>query len=486
MTQGLVLISVLGVYRMIAAEFGSSGIGEYSLVRRALGLLQPLLLLGLGVGLPRYIAISTKEKRGSYARAAVLVAGVTTIIAVIAINLFKNFFAGTFFGNAEFTNYIFPLSVLLAASNFQMIVYCYLQGRLLSRAFNLLQIISLSLIPIAVLVILRGSSLPLIISATSYSIIAVSLAFSVYLIGDFINVKGKEFKSSLKELFVYSVGRLPGDFILAAIISLPPIIAAHYLPVANVGYLAVGQTVTNAFAAIVGPLGIVLLPKVSEMISSRRDREVQNNIGPFLAGVLQCSAFICFQVAIFADFIIFHWLGPGFSAAVPLMYPSVVAAFFYIFYISMRSVIDAAVIKPVNTINLTFAFLFFCFASTISILAKNLINPLNSLNFSFAASIVLLGFLTYLSLHKLYIQRHGENLMFLFVSLLLNCALAVPALFAKPFVDAWWRWMVLEGVLGGIYVAVLFYSGTPWVRLAFSFVFSRKKNNPGGWSGPAR
>jgi len=46
------------VYRLIGDEFGTSGVGEYSLVKKLAGFLVPVFFAGIGIGLPRYIAIA--------------------------------------------------------------------------------------------------------------------------------------------------------------------------------------------------------------------------------------------------------------------------------------------------------------------------------------------------------------------------------------------------------------------------------------------
>ncbi|MCD6470958.1 oligosaccharide flippase family protein, partial [bacterium] len=62
-TQAIVLIAFFVIYRLIAKNFGPEGVGEYSLVKKVIGFLQPLLLFGVGVGLPRYIAMSKDSEQ---------------------------------------------------------------------------------------------------------------------------------------------------------------------------------------------------------------------------------------------------------------------------------------------------------------------------------------------------------------------------------------------------------------------------------------
>ncbi|GAH59283.1 unnamed protein product, partial [marine sediment metagenome] len=45
--EAIVLIGFIFIYRLIATNFGPEGVGKYSLIKKVIGFLQPLLLLGL-------------------------------------------------------------------------------------------------------------------------------------------------------------------------------------------------------------------------------------------------------------------------------------------------------------------------------------------------------------------------------------------------------------------------------------------------------
>lgn len=98
-TQAIVLVAFLYVYRLIGKNLGPEGVGQYSLVKRATALLIPFLLLGLGMGIPRYIAMSrSKEQRSAYMRV-----GLVVVIATPGLLIFMNVciesFAKIFFGS---------------------------------------------------------------------------------------------------------------------------------------------------------------------------------------------------------------------------------------------------------------------------------------------------------------------------------------------------------------------------------------------------
>ena len=92
-TEAIVLIAFFFIYRLMAKNFGPEGVGEYSLVKRVIGFLQPVLLLGLGIGIPRYIAMSrSKEERSGYIKAGGLTVGFLTLIFLIFTPLLARYF----------------------------------------------------------------------------------------------------------------------------------------------------------------------------------------------------------------------------------------------------------------------------------------------------------------------------------------------------------------------------------------------------------
>src|ERR1700730_9978680 len=54
-TEFAVLISQVVAYKLAAYFLGPNGFSEYAVARRTIMLIYPVAMLGLGVGLPRYI-----------------------------------------------------------------------------------------------------------------------------------------------------------------------------------------------------------------------------------------------------------------------------------------------------------------------------------------------------------------------------------------------------------------------------------------------
>ena len=465
--QAIALAAFFFIYRLIAKNFGPEGVGEYSLVRRVVGFLQPILLLGLGVGIPRYIAMSKDtEQRSSYIKAGAVAVIVFTLILLTLINLFRDYFAKTFFGSSDYTNLVFPSSFFLAGLIWHGLVYSYLRGRLFVKTFNFLQIINLAIVPIIILIFFGNISIGKLITLIGINTLISAFLFSLFFIKEFFTpIKKRQFLKSFKELFQYSLPRVPADFALAGFFSLGPIFAAHFTSIQEVGYLSISQSLLNTVGAVIAPLGLVVLPKISSLIVSGRQEIIKENLNFLIGAVLQCSIFICFQLIIFIDVILKYWLGSEFLEAVLLTRITFLSIIFYTFYISMRSILDAAKVKPLNTINVFISLGVFLIIGGILLFLIKLFSPIISLSIALSSAITCLGILTYISVRKIYSEKLNKDLNYLWIAILVNILLGGTAILIKPFIVLNIYYLVVFSILiGFFYLAILWFLKVEWLR----------------------
>lgn len=466
-TEAIVLIAFFFIYRLIAKNFGPEGVGEYSLVKRVIGFLEPLLLLGLGVGIPRYIAMSRiKEERNAYIKSGTSVVIFLTFIFLIFINLFKNSFAKLFFGTTNYTNLVLPFSFFLAGLTLHSLAYSYFRGRLLVKIFNSLQVTNLALVPLVILIFFENITIEKLITLIGITTFLIAFLFFSFFIKEFfVYIKKWQFKNSLKELLRYSLPRVPADFALAGLFSLGPIFAAHFVFIQEVGYLSLSQSLVNTIGAAIAPLGLILLPKVSNLIANGKEKIIKENLNLFIPALIQCSIFLCFQLIIFTDAIIKFWLGPEFLVAVPITRIMFISLIFYPFYVGIRSILDAIKVKPLNTINLFISFLVFLIVSGSLLFLFNFLSPTISLAIAFSSGLVCLGILTYISIRKIYPEAINKDLNYLWIAILINILLGSIAIFAKSFVISRLYYLIFfEALTGVIYLSTLWLFKIEWIR----------------------
>lgn len=465
--EAIVLIAFFFIYRLIAKNFGPEGVGEYSLVKRVLGFLQPLLLLGLWVGLPRYIAMAEdKEQRSSYIKAGGLTVATATFVFLIFVNLFKDYFAKIFFGTTNYSNLVLPFSLFLAGLTLHTLIYSYFRGQLLTKAFNILQVINLALVPIGILIFFKDISIEKLISLIGISTFVIAFVFALYFIKEFfVPIKKWQFTNSLKELLHYSFPRFIAGFVYAAFLSLGPIFATHFASIQEVGYLSVSQSLLGVTGVAVAPLGLILLPKVSNMIAQKRTEEIKESLNYLIGATVQLSIFIFFQLIIFTDVIIKYWLGPEFINAIPIMRIIFGSIIFYLFCGAVGSILEASKVKPINLINSFISLGVFLITSGILLFLVKLFPPIISLSITFTSGMICLGILSYVSIRKIYFEKLNKDLNYLWTAISINIFLGSIAILTKSFIVSRFYYLIIfEILLGSIYLLILWVLKTDWLR----------------------
>lgn len=261
---------------------------------------------------------------------------------------------------------------------------------------NILQILNAGVIPI--LVFVSHTDIVNILSLTGLFWILTSTITLILISKTMEWDKTASLFPCVKELLTYGIQRVPGDFGMAALISLPAIITAHMAGIKEAGYVAFGTTILNMTGALFAPFGLVFLSKASQLIANKDMDKLKDYILRLasLTILLTLSGLIFFEI--FAGVIIKIYLGETFSDLILSARIIMLGCLAYTFYVSMRSIIDAYYVKAVNTLNIIMALLFFLTASGLVYVLKG--SHIALLN-AFVAALYVLGILTLLEVCKL-------------------------------------------------------------------------------------
>ena len=401
-TEFIVLVSGILVYKFAADILGKEGFSEYALTRRTISLIHPALLMGLGVGIPRYIAYTSANANPKNSD-AYFTAGTSTLIMValtftFILNLLKDKFAFLIFGSSNYNHLMFPISLMLFGIVLHAACYSYFRGRLLMLRANSLQFINMGMIPLFVFMMGKNVHQVLLISGLLW--ITISIIYLIFIAKN-LTFKGINFFNHTKELLSYGLQRVPGDFGMAALLALPAFFTAHIAGVKEAGFVAFGISLLGIVGSAFAPIGIIFLPKASQIVASKDIGLLKNYVNKILKTTVSFTAIGTIIFLVFADKIINLYLGEGFSDIVLIARIIMIASIAYTVYISMRSVIDAYYVKAVNTINIMISLLLFLSLSALTTLfGWGYINIL----VTFIVSIFILGFLTLLETRKLVIK----------------------------------------------------------------------------------
>jgi O-antigen/teichoic acid export membrane protein len=367
----VVLVSALLVVSLFGKWMGAAAVGEFLLLRRITAWLGSGAQLGIGVALPRYVAgaVDRKESdRLSYFVAALLcVMGVAATIGLLLV-CGRSLFGRWLFGSQGMAKLTVALSLMLLGQGAHAVAYGYYRGLLRMRAANSLQLLDFALLPILVFFLFfRTHSVAFIVSATSAATVAVSMAFAVPALR-MASFRVDSIRSSLWELLRYGSLRVPGDFAANALLALGPVIASHYLPISEVSYLLLGLGILTVVTIAALPCGTILLSKISMMIARNQWGAVQSHLEQFSVAVIESSVFVTLQSVIFADIMLRVWVGMEYMKGVGVVRLSLLSIPCYLFFVAMRSAIDAGSVTAHNARSVYMALGVFLGLATVAVL----------------------------------------------------------------------------------------------------------------------
>jgi O-antigen/teichoic acid export membrane protein len=397
----LVMISGILVYKLAAHSLGNIGFSEYALSRRTVNLLQAALLMGLGVGIPRYVAYSSQSSAKNsdfYFAGAVgtlLLVGSMTLSVML---LLKGKVAFLLFGSSDYTYLIFPISLMVIGILSHLTCYTYFQGRLFMVKANVLQIVNIAVGPLAIFLISNNTARILTQLGVFWCITSL-ICFSYI----FNQLRIPELKKNIlpyaKEIMMYSLQRVPGDFGMAALLSIAAIMCAHIASVKEAGYFAFGVSILTAGGSVFAPIGVVLLPHASRLVANKQIGVLRSYVGKILKVSLLLAFLGVIFFEIFADKIIGLYLGNSFLEISAMARLIAIGVIPYTIFVTMRSVIDSYHVKALNTKNILISlfFLLTCGGLTVFFSASY-----KYLVIEFILALFLLGVLTLIEVKRIF------------------------------------------------------------------------------------
>ena len=398
----LVLLSYLLVYRLAAIFLGNVGFSEYAVSRRAVSFIQPALLLGLGVAIPRFVAYSsqsTAKNPDYYFLGATGILVIVTLITLSIIYVARRGIAFLIFGSYEYTHLILPIALLLIGVISHVLSYTYFQGKLSMLKANLLQIVNIGIIPVVVFLFTNEAAKLLALMGALWLVTSMICFF--YILRQLeIPPRKLDILPYAKELLIYGIQRVPGDFGLAALLSLVAIFTAHTGGgVEQAGYVAFGVSILSSAGSLFAPIGIVLLPQASQMVANLEMAKLRYYVKKIL-GLSIVSTFVgVIFFIIFADEIIRLYLGTSFLGVSPTAELVAIGIVPYTVFVSMRGILDSYYLKALNAKNIMISLGIFLVCGGMSLFFSA---DYRFLVVAFIFALFLLSILTLIDIEKIF------------------------------------------------------------------------------------
>jgi len=360
-TELLVTLSGILILKLAATLLGPAGFGEYSLSRRAIGLLYLPLVMGLGIAAPRYIAIARAGAIDGYTESAfataTLTAGLLPPLAIaLLLNLAPGVGAAALFGRSSLAYLVPPATIALAGIALHAMVYAVYRGRSEMRYANILQIVNLGVIPPLAFGVATSNAASVLTMTGALWLSASGIALIHILYRERSEWRGlASMRQHLALLLRFGLPRVPGEFALVGLFAIPSLLAVRAHGVVEAGQFSAALSVLTMAAGAFAPVGLVVLPRASAQAATGDFVGLRRLVLRILiGGILLATVGVVIGELLIPPFIRWYF-GPAFLPAIPYFRAVLLGAIPYAVYILMRSILDALDVKALNSRNLIIA-----------------------------------------------------------------------------------------------------------------------------------
>lgn len=351
-TEGAVVLATLLVYRM-AAELGKDGLDGYVLARRAISFVQPVLLVGLAVGLPRMVAFTHEPSlRRAYLLASLRIILVLCACLVMASALLPVPTAYALLGTTALSRLVVPVAIMVLGLCLHTVTYSYLRGAQRMDQANHAQLLVLVCIPLLLFQV--TADLHALLLWTGLAWCAAPLPWLIPVLWGAPLKLAREQRSALLR---YGLPRIPGDLAFAAILSVPTIWAAQQYGLDMGGRIGLAITLLNIVGAAFAPISLLLLPQAASMLGKGEFTALETRIARLERTTLLVSTGMLVTVLALIGFLLPLYLkGIDTRPYVSICRGIFLAAPALAYFVALRSLLDAYHTSPRNGANLLRAF----------------------------------------------------------------------------------------------------------------------------------
>ena len=338
--NGIIVIGGIFILNgLIARLHGLHVLGEFLLIKRTILSSMGILLIGLNIALPNFLSRNFDR---SYADNSymlfLLITFPLTVISIILVIWFEI--------NGFDKNYFWHYVIFSFGISCQFMTYAIFRGYMNMIGANISQLIGTAIIPILVFIYFSTvhESLFWIGSISIFVMISSFLFRNQGLRLHAINI------DKIKKIFFYGFERVPSfisQFILLAGV---PIFIAQKVDFDSVAYFNSSLSLVRLALIIVNPIGLVLLPRISNKVASGSLEEINKKL--FI--ILKSGVFFSIVVSVYcyanAPIIFKYWLGSESYRGVQILRFTILALPFYTLAGLSRSPIDAISERGYNSI----------------------------------------------------------------------------------------------------------------------------------------
>lgn len=376
-TQMLVMLSAFGITKTACNILTVDEFGLYNVVRRSVSVISFVMLSGMGITLPRYLAIyqgaHQYRKMVDLTCCSLFFVGVICVILATFALLFSEVFIENVTGNSDSTLYWLAMAFAFSTSISALLI-AYYRGVNDFKNYSIAQVSFQLLLLLSLLFIPRHNvnAVFLLWSLTTFSFTVLYFIYENHRNRNIIfrAYRSCYFWDMMKTIAVYSTPRLIGDFLLFSFSAFPVLYLSQVMSMTDVAYYSVGLTIINMVTPFFSFLGVVLLPYVSGAMSNGRFSEAQRLIRRLSVWYISLAAVLTVLFGLFLPVLIKLFFSPDYVVCKDIAMILLLSVLPQSMYLLYRNPIDAVSTIPYNTIILLVScivlIVLFSFSSSLS------------------------------------------------------------------------------------------------------------------------
>lgn len=371
-----VSVTILGQIAVMAVSFALNKImalavsteafAVYNLVRRFAGVLTYVILIAMGIAVPKYLA-ACREKKDSTAYARYYVASLMIVLAASAVTaflclLFRAPIALRIFGVDGYADYMPAILLYAIGTALATYLYSFYRANDDFMRYNGVQVA----IQLLLLILAFGFCRRLLVLHYAWSALYLFFAGGILLkktlryLPQAALRSPRDLRAPLRELLLYGVPRVPGEFTLFAYNLVPLVIVSNKFSLTESAYFSAAISINATVAPLFTFAGVVLLPLVSRSVVSRKMEGAQDKIHKLflLYTVLALCAIL--GTELLPRFVVWVLYSTAYDPAIPIIRILILAVLPNSYYLLYRNPLDAISRFPYNTVSLAVSFAVTC------------------------------------------------------------------------------------------------------------------------------
>lgn len=333
-----IIIGVFLLNAYIARVHGLDILGEYLLIRRTVFSASGVILIGMNIGLPYYIA---KGGINTYGRSALVTFLVLSIPLLVVVTILLKYRIINIF----LSELVWSILIYSIGANLLNLVIGLYRGYLSILGASIISFIGSILIPVVIFIFFIDLTFILQLIGI------VCIIFS--LIGYFIRVENNFIRKinyiEIKRLLKFGLKRFPSFFAEFFLLAGVPLLLYNEISKGSMAYLNSSISLIRLVLVVIGPFGFIVLPRVSKLFDTSKKQNLVLNIRIIIAWSLFIGVSGMLLFLFFGPIIIKYWLGEMTQEGIFISrYLSFSLPLFMISSM-LRSIIDAASVRGYNS-----------------------------------------------------------------------------------------------------------------------------------------